>query len=197
MPRTPPAPSRARFLTGFILIGSLGMQRTFLLAAAVNALVGLTALIVDRREATLASPALSAVAPHLETGGVNSGPGLDLSPSRTGPRTVWVVMPSRASARSLMLSVNASTSSPPISFTGARWRCSLYSREYFAVRNALNDAAHPAVDWPSRKSHYVLIMRTFLDVFPQATLWLGGQLMVGLAPLTLDEPRSPPGSPTR
>jgi spermidine synthase len=30
-------------------------------------------------------------------------------------------------------------------------------------------------------------MRTFLDVFPDATLWLGGELMVGsVAPLRLD-----------
>ena len=37
------------------------------------------------------------------------------------------------------------------------------------------------------KSHYTLIMRTFLDAFPNATLWLGGQLMVGSAePLRLD-----------
>ena len=67
---------------------------------------------------------------------------------------------------------------------------SLYSREYFQlVRNALNDGGL-ILQWIGHreKSHYVLIMRTFLDVFPQATLWLGGQLMVGsLAPLTLDE----------
>jgi spermidine synthase len=35
-------------------------------------------------------------------------------------------------------------------------------------------------------SQYKLIMRTFLDVFPHTTLWVGGQLMVGaMAPLRL------------
>ncbi len=66
----------------------------------------------------------------------------------------------------------------------------LYSREYFQlVRSALNDGGL-VLQWigEREKSHYVLIMRTFLEVFPHATLWLGGQLMVGsLAPLALDE----------
>jgi spermidine synthase len=66
----------------------------------------------------------------------------------------------------------------------------LYSREYFQlVRRALNDGGL-VLQWigERERSHYVLIMRTFLDVFPDATLWLGGQLMVGsLGPLTLDE----------
>ena len=35
-------------------------------------------------------------------------------------------------------------------------------------------------------TQYRLIMRTFLDVFPDATLWLDGNLMVGsLEPLTI------------
>lgn len=66
----------------------------------------------------------------------------------------------------------------------------LYSREYFQlVRRALKDGGL-VLQWigERERSHYVLIMRTFLDVFPDATLWLGGQLMVGsLAPLALDE----------
>jgi spermidine synthase len=36
------------------------------------------------------------------------------------------------------------------------------------------------------EEHYKLIMRTFLDVFPEATLWSGGTLMVGaIAPLRI------------
>jgi spermidine synthase len=36
------------------------------------------------------------------------------------------------------------------------------------------------------ETHYKLIMRTFLEVFPHATLWSGGTLMVGSqAPLRL------------
>jgi spermidine synthase len=66
----------------------------------------------------------------------------------------------------------------------------LYSREYFAlVRQALNPGGL-VLQWigEREKSHYLLIMRTFLETFPHATLWLGGQLMVGsLEPLTLDE----------
>ena len=65
----------------------------------------------------------------------------------------------------------------------------LYSREYFQlVRNALRPGGL-ALQWIGHreKSHYALIMRTFLDVFPHATLWLDGQLMVGsLEPLELD-----------
>jgi spermidine synthase len=37
------------------------------------------------------------------------------------------------------------------------------------------------------RAHYLLIMRTFLDVFPHTTLWLDGSLMVGsLEPLRLN-----------
>jgi spermidine synthase len=65
----------------------------------------------------------------------------------------------------------------------------LYSREYFElVRGALQPGGL-ALQWIGQreKSHYMLIMRTFLEVFPHATVWLGGQLMVGsLSPLTLD-----------
>jgi spermidine synthase len=57
----------------------------------------------------------------------------------------------------------------------------LYSREYFTlVRNALEDDGL-ALQWIGRRPfpQYSLIMRTFLDVFPNATLWLDGNLMVG------------------
>ena len=64
----------------------------------------------------------------------------------------------------------------------------LYSREYFTlVRDALADGGL-ALQWIGHRSdtQYKLIMRTFLEVFPHTTLWLGGQLMVGsLRPLTI------------
>ncbi len=64
----------------------------------------------------------------------------------------------------------------------------LYSREYFSlVRDVLDDDGL-ALQWIGLRSdaQYKLIMRTFLDVFPETTLWLGGQLMVGARrPLTL------------
>ena len=64
----------------------------------------------------------------------------------------------------------------------------LYSREYFdLVRNALA-ADGLALQWIGHRpdTQYKLIMRTFLDVFPETTLWLDGQLMVGsVKPLTL------------
>ena len=64
----------------------------------------------------------------------------------------------------------------------------LYSREYFTlVRNALADNGL-ALQWIGHRpdTQYKLIMRTFLGVFPETTLWLDGQLMVGSrAPLTL------------
>jgi spermidine synthase len=66
----------------------------------------------------------------------------------------------------------------------------LYSREYFElVRQALKPGGI-ALQWIGQRerSHYTLIMRTFLHVFPDATLWLGGELMVGsLEPLTLNQ----------
>ena len=64
----------------------------------------------------------------------------------------------------------------------------LYSREYFAlVKNALA-ADGIALQWIGLRpeTQYKLIMRTFLDVFPETTLWMDGQLMVGsMPPLTL------------
>lgn len=65
----------------------------------------------------------------------------------------------------------------------------LYSREYFhLVRRALKPGG-VALQWigEREKRHYDLIMRTFLDVFPDATAWLGGTLLVGSdGPLRLD-----------
>jgi spermidine synthase len=57
----------------------------------------------------------------------------------------------------------------------------LYSREYFTlVRDALKPRGL-ALQWIGHRppSQYNLIMRTFLAVFPHATLWLDGNLMVG------------------
>ena len=66
----------------------------------------------------------------------------------------------------------------------------LYSREYFTlVRNALKEGGL-ALQWIGHRppTQYRLIMRTFLDVFPNATLWFDGNLMVGsLEPLRLQE----------
>lgn len=59
----------------------------------------------------------------------------------------------------------------------------LYSREYFAlVRNALEEGGL-VLQWVGHRpeTQYTLIMRTFLDVFPETTLWVDGNLMVGAA----------------
>ena len=65
----------------------------------------------------------------------------------------------------------------------------VYSREYFTLaRRALRDGGL-MLQWIGHREeeHYKLIMRTFLDVFPHATLWSGGTLMVGsLGPLRID-----------
>ena len=65
----------------------------------------------------------------------------------------------------------------------------VYSREYFSlVRNALNDDG-VVLQWIGHRPHveYALIMRTFLDVFPDATLWYDANFMVGTKrPLRLD-----------
>jgi spermidine synthase len=64
----------------------------------------------------------------------------------------------------------------------------LYSREYFSLaRQALAEGG-VMLQWIGQRPEveYRLIMRTFLDVFPNATLWNGGTLMVGtLEPLRL------------
>jgi spermidine synthase len=65
----------------------------------------------------------------------------------------------------------------------------VYSREYFTlVRNALKDDG-VVLQWIGHRPfvEYTLIMRTFLDVFPNATLWYDANFMVGsLKPLSID-----------
>jgi spermidine synthase len=69
---------------------------------------------------------------------------------------------------------------------------SLYSREYFSlVRQALKPGGL-ALQWIGERPayRYKLIMRTFLSVFPQATLWSDGALMVGsIDPIAIDPGR--------
>ena len=64
----------------------------------------------------------------------------------------------------------------------------LYSREYFTlVRRALKDHGL-AMQWIGHRpeTQYKLIMRTFLSVFPNTTLWFDGGLMIGsMQPLTI------------
>ena len=64
----------------------------------------------------------------------------------------------------------------------------LYSREYFTlVRNALKPGG-VALQWIGHReaTAYRLIMQTFLSVFPNATLWVDGSLMIGsVEPLVL------------
>ena len=76
----------------------------------------------------------------------------------------------------------------------------VYSREYFSlVRRALTPDG-VALQWIGKRPsvEYKLIMRTFLDVFPHATLWNDGEFMVGahepltIHPTTLDRLRSHP-----
>jgi spermidine synthase len=56
----------------------------------------------------------------------------------------------------------------------------LYSAEYFTlVRRALRPGGI-AVQWiAGTDAEYKLIMRTFLSVFPETTLWADGSLMIG------------------
>jgi spermidine synthase len=65
----------------------------------------------------------------------------------------------------------------------------VYSREYFTLaRHALTDNGI-MLQWVGHRPRleYTLIMRTFLDVFPDATLWYDANLMVGSRrPLTID-----------
>jgi spermidine synthase len=65
----------------------------------------------------------------------------------------------------------------------------VYSREYFSlVRNALQDDG-VVLQWIGHRPRleYTLIMRTFLDVFPEATLWYDANFMVGTKrPLRID-----------
>ena len=65
----------------------------------------------------------------------------------------------------------------------------VYSREYFSlVRNALKDDG-VVLQWIGHRPRveYTLIMRTFLEVFPDATLWYDANFMVGTKrPLRID-----------
>ncbi len=65
----------------------------------------------------------------------------------------------------------------------------VYSKEYFTlVRNALKDNG-VVLQWIGHRPfvEYTLIMRTFLEVFPHATLWKDANFMVGtLHPLAID-----------
>ena len=65
----------------------------------------------------------------------------------------------------------------------------VYSREYFAlVRDALKENG-VVLQWIGHRPfvEYSLIMRTFLDVFPNATLWADAGFMVGtVKPLQID-----------
>jgi spermidine synthase len=63
----------------------------------------------------------------------------------------------------------------------------LYSREYFTlVRQALKPGGL-VLQWVAgTEAEYKLIMRTFLSVFPETTLWADGSLMLGaVEPLQL------------
>jgi spermidine synthase len=64
----------------------------------------------------------------------------------------------------------------------------LYSREYFQrVRDRLRPGGL-VLQWVGQREDtaYKLIARTFLDVFPEATAWVGGTLLVGtVEPLTV------------
>ena len=65
----------------------------------------------------------------------------------------------------------------------------LYSAEYFTlVRHALKDDGL-ALQWVwGTEAEYKTIMRTFLSVFPEATVWWDGSLMIGSkTPLVLRE----------
>lgn len=65
----------------------------------------------------------------------------------------------------------------------------VYSREYFSlVRQALADDG-VVLQWIGHRPYleYTLIMRTFLEVFPDATLWYDANFMVGTTkPLRID-----------
>jgi spermidine synthase len=57
----------------------------------------------------------------------------------------------------------------------------LYSREYFTLARGVLGEGGLMMQWIGHREeeHYKLIMRTFLEVFPHATLWGDGTLMVG------------------
>jgi spermidine synthase len=80
--------------------------------------------------------------------------------------------------------ITADVIQPQVAGAGA-----MYSREYFAlVRQALAPGGL-ALQWIGHPAapEYRLMLRTFLHVFPEATVWAGGQLLVGsTGPLRLD-----------
>lgn len=57
----------------------------------------------------------------------------------------------------------------------------LYSREYFTIARGVLNEGGLMMQWIGHREefHYKLIMRTFLQAFPNATLWANGTLMVG------------------
>ena len=66
----------------------------------------------------------------------------------------------------------------------------LYSREYFTLARRVLRKGGLMMQWIGHREafHYKLIMRTFLEAFPNATLWSNGTLMVGsVDPLYISE----------
>jgi spermidine synthase len=66
---------------------------------------------------------------------------------------------------------------------------SLYSAEYYRLAKRVLAPGGLMLQWIGARpeSHYKVMARTFLHVFPHATAWAGGTLMVGTPePLTLD-----------
>ena len=56
----------------------------------------------------------------------------------------------------------------------------VYSREYFELtRRALNPGGLVAQWVDGTEAEYKMIMRTFLSVFPYATLWADGSVLIG------------------
>jgi spermidine synthase len=65
----------------------------------------------------------------------------------------------------------------------------LYSREYFQLMRRALRPGGLVLQWIGHRpeAHYKALMRTFLGVFPDATLWHQGQLLVGsLEPLRVN-----------
>jgi spermidine synthase len=65
----------------------------------------------------------------------------------------------------------------------------LYSAEYYRLARRVLAPGGVMLQWIGERpeSQYKLMVRTFLDVFPHATAWAGGTLLVGTTePLTLD-----------
>jgi spermidine synthase len=66
----------------------------------------------------------------------------------------------------------------------------LYSVEYYRLMRRVLNRHGIAIQWigSAGETEYKLIMRTFVSVFPNTTLWHGGSLMVGSTrPLVLEE----------